>query len=178
VPIELPADLPNRKQLRLASFDYAAPGAYFVTICTDDRRCVLGTVDGEGVLLSPMGEIVRELWRMVPATSPGVAQDEFVVMPNHLHGIVILAEGAPSLPQVIGRFKSLSTRRIRALPGEAQTRLWQRSCHEHVIRDDHSLSRIREYVANNPLKWHLDRENPINVARASRRAGQGAGPYE
>ena len=175
--IDLPPDLPKRRRLRLTAFDYTTAGAYFVTICTDGRRCILGNVEGEDIRLSPIGEIVSQLWSSLPTRWLGIDIDEFVVMPNHLHAVVLLGEGGPALPQLISRFKSFSTRTVRALPGESKTRLWQRSYHDHVVRDDSGLSRIREYIANNPMKWHLDRENPANVGRAARRAGREAGPY-
>jgi REP element-mobilizing transposase RayT len=135
-------------------------------------------IDNETVQLSRFGEIVCQLWSSLPTRWVGVDLDEFVVMPNHLHGIVLLGQGGPALPQLISRFKSFSTRIVRALPGESDTRLWQRGYHEHVIRHDQGLSGIREYIANNPPKWHLDRENPANIAHVARRAGREAGPYK
>lgn len=121
--IETPPDLPKRRRLRLAEFNYATGGAYFVTIGTDGRRCVLGDVEGESVRLSPIGDMVFQLWSSLPARWPGVHLDEFVVMPNHLHGIVLLAERGPALPQLISRFKSFATRSVRARPGESATTL-------------------------------------------------------
>jgi len=154
----------ERRRLRLPDFDYSQAGSYFVTICTHDRRCVLGDVAGEEMSLSRSGELVGTLWQSLPDRHGGVSIDEFVVMPNHLHGIVELAENEVSLPSVIGTFKSLSTKAVNAANGVPGDRLWQRSYHEHVIRDEEARERIREYIQNNPSKWHIDRENPVNWA--------------
>jgi REP element-mobilizing transposase RayT len=105
-----------------------------------------------------------------------VVIDEFVVMPNHLHGIVELVEANASLPGIVGTFKSVSTKAVNAAKATPGDRLWQRSYHEHVIRDEPSRDRIREYIRNNPLKWHLDRENPVNWETAPMRAGQSPAP--
>ena len=152
----------ERRRLRLPKFDYGQAGSYVVTICTHDRRCVLGEIVAEEISLSRSGEIVRALWQSLPHRHDGVSLDEFVVMPNHVHGIVEIAESDASLPSIVGAFKSLSTKAINAANTTPGDRLWQRSYHEHVIRDESTRDRIREYIQNNPLKWHLDRENPVN----------------
>jgi putative transposase len=128
--------------------------------------------------------MIESVWNEMSAFYPGVGTDEFVVMPNHVHGIVILVGAAPrgrpesgqpqgvaptlSLPDVVHRFKTMTTKRyadgVKQLgcppfPG----RLWQRNYHEHIVRNEESLNRIRAYIANNPLQWELDRENPKGV---------------
>ena len=119
------------------------------------------------MVLNPYGQQAEQTWMEIPEHFPVVDLDEFIVMPNHIHGIVLIdcerarhaspLQQAPSLGTVVGAFKSAASRRInlhRATPGEP---VWQRNYHEHVIRNEKSLSEIREYIANNPLKWELDK---------------------
>ncbi|MBU0508828.1 hypothetical protein KKH27_08345, partial [bacterium] len=158
---------PRRKTLRLPSFDYGTPGAYFVTLCVRDRKCVLARMDGDTTILNGIGTIVAEEWQAIPAHYPTVRPDEFVVMPNHLHGILWLEadqeEGTinrPLLQEVIRAFKARTTLHIHR---EADPHFaYQRNYHEHVIRDDEDLYNIRKYIQENPLKWTLDKENPDN----------------
>ncbi len=166
----------ERRKLRLPDFDYSQAGSYFITICTHDRQCVLGDVAAEQMSLSRSGEIVRTVWQSLADRADGVAIDEFVVMPNHLHGILELAESEAPLPSIIGAFKSLSTKAVNAANATPGRRLWQRSYHEHVIRDERARDRIREYIQDNPLKWHLDRENPVNWETTPIWAGQSPAP--
>lgn len=156
----------SRRSLRLRSFDYSSAGAYFVTICTQAREPLFGTVEEDRVRHTPVGDMVAAAWREIPARHPAVAVDQFVVMPDHLHGILILtledratsARESSSLSSIIGAFKSITTHRYavavraqgwRPFPG----RLWQRGFYEHVIRNEDSLSEIREYIAKNPVRW-------------------------
>ena len=162
----------HRQTLRLPEYDYSQGGAYFVTICVQGRECVLGKVQDGEVCLSPLGEIAAESWAWIEAGYPQVSLDVWVVMPNHIHGIIILmtdgrggSRTAPTtkpkpLGRLIGAFKTISTKRINAMRLAPATRFWQRNFYEHVIRNESSLSRIREYIVNNPLRWELDRENP------------------
>ena len=159
---------------------------YFITVCTRDRDCLFGdVVDGE-MRLSPAGEIVRDEWVRSAAMRPRMTLDTFVVMPNHLHGIISLGNdpemikaghvqrapaserfGRPtsdSIPTIIRLFKSATTKRInesRSTPAEP---VWQRNYHEHVIRSEESLNRIRQYIIDNPLRWEFDLENPAASA--------------
>jgi putative transposase len=171
-----------RKNNRLREFDYSQPAMYFVTICAHDRAMLFGA-GGEGAIrLSSFGRIVQDCWNEIPAHYPGVLTDAVVVMPNHVHGILDLTQilvGArhasptapssatkrrPSLGSIVGSFKSAVTSRINAARGTPSAPVWQRNYHEHVIRSDEDLRRARQYIADNPLKWHLDRENPDRVA--------------
>ena len=163
-------------------------GGYFVTIVTQDRECLFGDVVGDEMRLNGAGRVVREVWEGLPDRFPGVGLDVFVVMPNHIHGIVVMGaevaagpnEGgavvdgraatraAPTgvtLSQVIGAYKSMTTveysRGVRAKGWQLFSgRLWQGRYYDRVIRDEVELDRAREYIVNNPLKWALDRENP------------------
>jgi REP element-mobilizing transposase RayT len=184
----------HRRSIRLKGYDYSQAGAYFITICTKDRACLFGEmVDGE-MRLNPWGEIVREEWFKTAQLRLYVRlhDTEFVVMPNHVHGIIWIVDdnvvgarrrraptdaplerfGAPvsgSIPTIVRAFKSATTKRLNALRGTPGGQIWQRNYYEHIIRDDESLNRIREYIANNPSQWAADRENPDVVRRRMRR---------
>ncbi len=162
---------PRRKNTRAAHIDYRAPGAYFVTLCTEGRVCVFGEVDGDGVFRpTPLGDALQRELLALPARFPRVSLDAYVVMPNHVHALIVLHELvgvglAPPVPSpassslnvslsdVVGAFKSLSA---RASGGP----LWQRSFHDHVIRDAADLAFHRRYIDENPLRWALDELNP------------------
>ena len=163
-------EIRHRRSLRLKEYDYSQAGAYFVTICVQRRECVLGKVQDGEVSLSSLGNIVAESWAWLEVGYFQVSLDAWVVMPNHIHGIIVLTDGrggsrtAPTtkpkpLGRLIGAFKTISTKRINAMRRAPATRFWQRNFYEHVIRNESALSRVREYIVNNPLHWELDREN-------------------
>jgi REP element-mobilizing transposase RayT len=160
---------PQRRSPRLAGYNYTQNGAYFVTIKVQKQLRLFGDVEEERVRLSPAGEMVEQVWAEVPTTYAGVDVDSFIVMPDHVHAILVLdnlAAGAVSqtrplaLPDIVHRFKSFTTAEYRHgvnqrhWPRFAGT-LWQRSYHDHIIRNDADLNRIREYIAQNPLRWTL-----------------------
>jgi REP element-mobilizing transposase RayT len=167
---------------RLRDWDYAASGAYFVTICTKGKRPFFGEVIDDAVRLSPIGQIAEQEWRRTETLRPNVSLDEFIIMPNHLHGIIVLPEGvetfcktslqrpdwyahaktmsalsprAGSLGVIIRSYKGAVTRWARAhgYPHFA----WQRGYYDHIIRGPHDLDRIRHYIQHNPAKWALDK---------------------
>jgi putative transposase len=146
---------PKRKSPRLREYDYSTGGAYFVTVCARDRACLFGAVSRDRMHPNRLGRIVDECWTEIPKHFPAVSLDAFVLMPNHIHGIVWLprAGHAPPLPAAIGSFKSAASR-------AAGRPLWQRSFHDRVIRDESELQALRQYVADNPVRWAVDRENP------------------
>ncbi len=160
-------ELPKRKPLRLPDYDYSGPGAYFVTICTHDRRCILSRIPvGEGlappaVELSPVGQCVKEQVLALPKRYPSVHIDNYAIMPNHVHLLVSFDPGSggaspsPTLSDVVRVLKSLSTRLSRERLGELP--LWQRSFHEHVIRSERDYREIWEYIDANPARWVADR---------------------
>ena len=164
------------ESIRLPWWDYAGAGWYFVTICTQNRQCTLGEVVEGSVVLTPAGQVVKEEWQRTPTVRPNVGLDEFVVMPNHIHGIVALTGDSGktshrdvstknrlrphSLGAMIGQFKSVCTKRIRGA-GFSQFS-WQARFYEHIIRDERSLESIRQYIEDNPAKWEFDEDNPKN----------------
>jgi REP element-mobilizing transposase RayT len=145
----------------LRGYDYSQPGFYFVTIITQDRRGLFGTIVNAEMRPNDAGRMVADVWTAMPAHYPGVGLDTFVLMPNHVHGIVTLdssRERTLSLPDVVHRFKTMTTTRyvdgVRTSdwPG-FRAHLWKRSYYEHVIRNDQALDRIRSYIAGNPQRW-------------------------
>ena len=166
----------HRRSIRWFAYDYAQAGAYFVTICTADRQGPLGQVEGMEVRLSALGQIAAACWRAIPDHFEDVELDAFVVMPNHVHGIVVIGDGrarhasplpaAPigsqrqSLGLIVGAYKSAVARRVNETGGTPGAAVWQRNHYEHVIRSEQQLSRIRRYVEANPANWMLDHETP------------------
>ena len=180
----------HRRSIRLPGYDYARSGRYLVTICTQNRTCLFGHVIDDQMRLNPSGRTIHTTWDELPNQYPGIRNDAFVVMPNHIHAILVLTPAHPvgadprvcppltnatrplSLPEVIQRFKTLTTKRyiegVERHGWPAFTgRLWQRNYHEHIIRTERSLHRLRQYVANNPAQWPRDKENPANPTPSS-----------
>jgi putative transposase len=165
----------RRLSLRLKDYDYASPGAYFVTICTKDRSLLFGDVLEGNMRLTDFGRIVDQEWQISAKIRQEITLDTFVVMPNHLHGVIFIKEsdvgatgGSPfrsgprrhSLASFLSGFKSATTKHINNLRQSPGAPVWQRNYYEYVIRNEQSLHRIREYIANNPARWDFDRENP------------------
>ncbi len=162
-------DIHHRRSIRLQGYDYRQAGAYYVTIClhggwlqkdgmtsaTNDLR--LGDIT-EGILhLNEYGDIVHDQWVTLPDHHTYLELDEFVIMPNHFHGILVFIENSPSsLSKIIGAFKSFSALRINKLRNVQGVPVWKRDYYEHIIRDEADLNRIREYIMNNPTKWSQD----------------------
>ncbi len=252
-------EIHHRRSIRLKGYDYAEAGAYFVTICVYGRECLFGEVVEGTVRLNPAGEAVQAVWQGLPEHYPSVVLDAFVVMPNHVHAIVILkrqtgatpespvgagletgaglrpaptsAQNTPGivmmeqgsvgvvsagmvsvrtvsvgavsvgaglrpaqdynmdrsdqgrsdqgrsetcpyrghggevapLSEIVRAFKSFSSRHINRLRDNPGVPVWQRNYYERIMRNDDELNRARTYIAENPLKWAEDRENPVNV---------------
>lgn len=158
-------DYPVRKWVRLREYDYRQSGAYFITIVSHNRRETFGRIDDGEVTLTQIGNIVKRCWRDIPFHFENIAVDVFVVMPNHIHGIIGIQEGSldqlrkPSLANIVSAYKAAVTRNVRALPRYASLRVWQNGYYDHVIRDDRDFQNAVEYIENNPLNWHLDKEN-------------------
>ena len=174
--------LPNRRSVRLRAYDYTSYGAYFVTIVTADRACLLSDITGDSLTLSPLGRIVQEEWQHTAELRENIELDEFVIMPNHMHGIIWITDNRPetttgvpqhapttrilapprfgSLSATINGFKGSVTRRARTEIGIQQ--VWQRGFYEHIVRSDKALDAIRLYISDNPRKWAEDAENPAN----------------
>jgi REP element-mobilizing transposase RayT len=177
--------LPQRRSIRLQGYDYASAGAYFITVCAHERRCLFGNVVDDKMMPNEIGQVIEQCWFGIPAHFPDVELDEFTLMPNHLHGILVMPATAPgtgdacvaptqagsgparrSIAAIVGSFKSAATRAINRLRGKLTPPLWQRNYYEHVIRDERALGDIRQYIADNPRLWAEDSQNPLeNIAR-------------
>lgn len=147
-----------------------------MTICTQNRECLLGeTVDGE-IQLNVYGKVVQKEWLNTAAIRPYVYVDTFVIMPNHFHGILFIMDdgrgttrraptrifGKPeigSLPTIVRAFKSAVTKRINILRNTPGIPCWQRNYYEHVIRDEYDLNNTRQYILDNPANWETDENN-------------------
>lgn len=154
-----------RRKMRLPGYDYAQSGAYFVTVCTVQRQCILSAIVDANVELTQAGSVVRACWNDLPNHYPHVELDAFVIMPNHVHGILRLIDlDTPdtrhALPEIVRAFKTFSSRRINEMLNQPGNRIWHHSFYDHIIRDEQDLNRIREYIQNNPLRWEDDPENP------------------
>ncbi len=166
-----------RRSMRLQGYDYRQSGAYFVTICTYQRLNTFGTMIDGKMVLSQWGEIVDDEWRRTETVRADVELDAYVIMPNHLHGVVLIVDDATanrsandchnanlqntagSLEQIIGHFKSIATKRIRSVAATREAPVWQRGFYEHIIRNEKSLNEIRTYIISNPWRWSEDSLN-------------------
>ena len=154
----------KRKQLRLKNYDYKQNGLYFITICIQNRECLLSEINNE-ITIYAAGEMIKEIWHNMPLYYKGVQVHEFVLMPNHIHGIIEFTSSELTLPTVIQRFKTLTT--TKYIDGVYHSgwqpfhkKLWQRNYYEHVIRDEKTLEEIRNYIVNNPYHWEDDDLHP------------------
>ena len=165
-----------RRLLRLKNFDYSSPGAYFVTLCSYHREQLFGQVVNEEMKLNETGDMVKSVWYDLPKHYSNIELDQFVIMPNHVHGIIAFCDSvgaglkpAPTtlqnhgLPEIVRALKTFSSRNINLFLKTPNRPIWQRGYYEHVIRDEESLNKIRNYIIQNPLSWHLDRENQDRI---------------
>ena len=160
----------ERKTIRLKGFDYSSAGAYFVTICTKNRRCILSEIVGAGVLDSPKvvltkyGNIAEKQIQAMDALHENLSVDKYVIMPNHIHLLVRIlcvtdergssGTPTPTYNSHISRFVSTFKRYCNKQCGE---KLWQRGFYDHVIRNDDDYDAIWQYIDENPIKWELDK---------------------
>lgn len=179
--------LPYRKSMRLSNYDYSAPGYYFVTICTSNMRCRFGKIVNTEICLSNAGLIAQQCWMEIPAHYPCVRLDEFIIMPNHIHGIIIINNDQKnvraqdfepvhvhnfepvhnkyqyiiprSLGCIIRGFKIGVTQRCRQYAHFNFQ--WKRNYHDHIVRNKQSLDRIRQYIITNSANWDMDEYNKL-----------------
>ena len=155
----------ERKPNRLSEYDYSTNGAYFVTICTQDRRKMLSNIVGDGFPVpKPYGMIAEEFIRQIPVKYPVVTVDRYVIMPDHIHMLLRFewdygtGDPSPTLGTVVGWYKYQVTKRINLQTGNHGERIFQRSYYDHVIRNQQDYDEIWQYIENNPLKWLLTQE--------------------
>ncbi len=186
----------HRRSIRLKGYDYSRVGAYFVTICAQNKLCLFGDIVDGRMVLNNGGRMVQTVWDELPKYYPSIETDTFQIMPNHIHGIIVIVGASPcacpdprpgtndgqprvigqprgvaptlSLPDVVHRFKTMTTKRYA--DGAKKNgwppfprKLWQRNYYEHIIRNESDLNLTRKYIIENPKKWEFDRENPNSV---------------
>jgi putative transposase len=164
----------SRRSIRLRGYDYASSGAYLVTVCSHGRLPIFGQIVEGEMRASAIGAIVEEEWNTTAQLRSGVLLDAFVLMPNHLHGIVILnlrddlpggdipRTGGLAVPSrgigaIVSGFKAAVSSTVAKQELSVSRPVWQRGFHDRIIRDERELQQFREYIANNPLQWELDR---------------------
>ena len=174
----------QRRSTRLRTRDYSGPGIYFITICALSH--LFGRVRNGGMVLSPFGEIARECWANLPNHFPHVHADEFVVMPDHVHGILffdprparahaIRRISPGSLGAVVRSFKSAVAARINSIGRRRMSGIWQRNYFDRIIRSRADLDCVRRYVRDNPMRWELNRATRMTQGRSG---GNGIAPRE
>jgi len=175
----------HRRSIRLKEYDYALDGMYFVTICVQDKQCLFGEIVNNEMILNKNGQIVEMIWNELPHHYIHVELGEFVIMPNHIHGIIILVgagfkpahdeqagqksaqderagfKPAPTranhgLSEIVRALKTFSARKINELCNTRGKQLWQRNYYEHIIRNEKSHKYIANYIVNNPANWKDD----------------------
>jgi putative transposase len=162
---------PRRKSLRLSGYDYRQQGVYFVTLCTQEKLCLFGQIIDSTMRLNQYGKITELVWREIPLHYPDINNNIFIVMPNHIHGIITNQEfkragskPAPttgySLSEIVRAFKTYSSRRINQLRHTPGVHIWQRGYYEHVIQSEKEYHQIGEYILFNQAKWESDSVNP------------------
>ena len=172
----------HRRSIRRGNYDYSLAGAYFVTICIKNREFLLGEIRNNKVYLSNIGNIVKKIWEKMPGHFIDVRLDRFVIMPNHLHGIIVIqrkpskdtkfisskADSHPKrraldLGQIVAYFKYQSAKIINEINKTPGSPFWQRNYFEHIIHNKEEMGKYRKYINENPVNWDKDKENPINV---------------
>ncbi len=171
-------NLPKRKLQRLKDYDYTQNGAYFITICAYNKEHLFGKIIDGQMMLNECGNIIYETYIDLPNHNQNIKSDKFIIMPNHIHGLMIIdncRERFVTVPQpegnikingiseIIRQLKTFSSRRINeyrrrnGLEPFPTNTFWQKSYHDHIIRDEAEYNKIWEYIDTNPLKWELDK---------------------
>jgi putative transposase len=174
----------HRRSIRLKYYDYNQAGAYFVTICVQNRECLFGNITNQNLQLNQYGQIIDRIWHHLPNHFDNLEIDAAVIMPNHFHGILLITdrssivsetnrvngnrpfyEQKTRLGQIIAYFKYQTTKLInqkRHLPG---LRIWQKNYYEHIIRNEKTLAILRQYIMENPTRWDIDQLHPQNPSK-------------
>ena len=148
-----------------------------MTICSHNRQCIFGNIVDGNMILSDFGKCAEESWLNIPLVTDYASIDEFVVMPDHMHGNIFIDNPDElrelkkkefqvrkrSLSNVIRNFKSAVTTKIRSLHNDSDFIVWQRKFYDRIVRDEMELKRIREYIINNPLRWQEEKGGPDNL---------------
>jgi putative transposase len=155
----------NHRSIRMPGYDYTSPGVYFITICTHNRACIFGEIRGGEMHLSPIGKMAQQEWLRLPARLHFIALDVFIVMPNHIHGIIIILESGPETAALSGReafgkpvTRSLATvmrayKSAVTLRANISNTIWQANYWERIVRGEVEWNTYREYIQTNPTRW-------------------------
>jgi putative transposase len=173
----------HRASIRLKGYDYSSPGGYFLTICTHNRECLFGKITDGKMMLNAIGEIAYNEWTRTAEMRENVTLDLCVIMPNHIHGIIILGcrgteHRAPTIeqfgkptsntiPTIVRSYKATVTNQINIVRHTPYIPVWQRNYYEHIIRADEPLNQIRQYIIENPSCWDKDELNPRRITAGS-----------
>ncbi|MDY6788319.1 MAG: transposase [candidate division WOR-3 bacterium] len=158
----------RRRSIRLSNYDYSQQGAYFITICTYKRRYLFGEIINNEMNLNQAGLVAKKCWNNIPNHFPEVSLDAYTIMPNHVHGILVI-NSQENKPPVVNEFQHVSSKSIGSIirgfkigvskwfhENTDICDVWQRNYYEHIIRDEKDLEEIREYIIYNSLKWDED----------------------
>jgi REP element-mobilizing transposase RayT len=172
-------NFPERRSIRLPGFDHSQPGSYFLTICSVERKCIFGYIESGQLHEYALGQILRACWLQIPEHFPAVETDAFVIMPNHLHGILNIKKSSPandnprregfssptfaSIPTIVRAFKAGATRLAHQRGILLKGGIWQRDYFERVIRNGKEYADTFRYIAENPLRWQLDENHPAVI---------------
>jgi REP-associated tyrosine transposase len=160
----------NRKPNRLKFYDYSNAGWYYVIICTKDHKNHFGKIENYKMILNQIGNIVDESWDMIETLHRNIELDYYVIMPNHVHGIIIINDVGDAkfalltvdrtkmeLSKLIQQFKRALTLKIKSMKYKSKFK-WQHSSYDRIIRNEKELFKIRKYIEQNPLRWELEKE--------------------
>jgi REP element-mobilizing transposase RayT len=139
-------DIHHRRSIRLKDYDYSQSGMYFITVCVHNYQCLFGIITDGEMILNEYGKIVDDEWQYLKTKYPHIELYEYVIMPNHFHGIVAI-----TVENIIGYFKYQTTKKI-----DMSVKLWQRNYWERIIRTQKSHQYVVNYIANNPARWAND----------------------
>jgi REP-associated tyrosine transposase len=177
----------HRRSIRLKDYDYASEGAYYVTIVTQGRECLFGKIVEKEMYMNRYGEIIQKWWDDIPVHFPNIETGAFVIMPNHIHGIIFITNERrgdvlsphnqdgetpplhkPTLGQIIAYFKYQSTKEMNVIDNTGTiSKFWQRNYYEHIIRNEKDLKQKTNYILDNPSRWNEDKENPSKKSPSS-----------
>ena len=163
------SDIHHRRSVRLKNYDYSQNGQYFVTICTHEKTHIFGKIVDEKMILNDLGKIAKKCWQEIPDYFPDVELGEFVIMPNHMHGIINIVGAQNLVPNAENKFQKIIPKSLGSIIRGYKTGVtkwarknsdihivWQKNFHEHIIRDEKSFENIQNYILNNPVLWKND----------------------
>ncbi len=175
-------EIHHRRSIRLRGYDYSQCGAYFITICVQHRKCLFGKIVNGEMILNEYGKIVELCLNAISTHYQNVILDEYIIMPNHIHIIIIVGAGsslpytqinigrenpaeintgrenpAPTIGNIVGYFKYMATKQINDVIKNGVQKIFQRNYYEHIIRNENEYNNIAQYIIDNPKNWSVDK---------------------